>query len=237
MPSSTAAVVLTPQAVSGPAGAQLSVPIVADLNGDNPDTLLIHLDFDTTRATAADLVAGPGAPGKLMDFEPAATGVTILIFGGTPGGIADGAVLANLVLNLDAAAAGQSVALTDAGSEGAALNADPVAVTVASASIDITASSGNHTADVNQNWRISLSELLRVIQFYNLGALFCQAGTEDGYAPGSGDESCDPHDSDYLIQDWSISLSELLRLIQLYNAAESYHAELGTEDGFAVGPF
>ncbi|NJL72538.1 MAG: hypothetical protein HC888_13715 [Candidatus Competibacteraceae bacterium] len=79
-----------------------------------------------------------------------------------------------------------------------------------------------HRADQNGNGIVNLSELLRVIQFYNAGAYHCQAGTEDNYAPGAGAQDCPPHTSDYNTQDWSISLSELLRLIQLYNASVTY---------------
>ncbi len=89
-----------------------------------------------------------------------------------------------------------------------------------------------HSADENGDGRISLSELLRVIQFYNSGGLHCQADTEDGFAPETGDTNCSPHNSDYTPQDWRISLSELLRLIQFYNS-NGYHCQQGTEDGFA----
>lgn len=45
-----------------------------------------------------------------------------------------------------------------------------------------------HAADyegVNPNWRISLSELLRVVQIYNVGAYFpCGNLSEDGFCPG-----------------------------------------------------
>ncbi len=97
----------------------------------------------------------------------------------------------------------------------------------------------SHTADQNGDNEISLSELLRVIQFFNSSGFHCQAGTEDGYAPGTGDTaSCDPHASDYNPQDWAISLSELLRVIQFFNSA-GYHAcpseDPPTEDGFCVG--
>ena len=81
---------------------------------------------------------------------------------------------------------------------------------------------------------INLSELLRVIQFYNIGALHCDQTTEDGYAPGTGATNCAGHSSDYSPQDWVISLSELLRLIQIYNFG-SYHACPGGEDGFCLG--
>jgi len=91
-----------------------------------------------------------------------------------------------------------------------------------------------HSADQNGDGVISLSELLRVIQFFNTGSYGCQAGTEDGYAPGSLDQSCTPHASDYNPQNWSISLSELLRLIQFFNAG-GYHECVGSEDGFCPG--
>ncbi|HPO17008.1 MAG TPA: hypothetical protein PLI09_26460, partial [Candidatus Hydrogenedentes bacterium] len=91
-----------------------------------------------------------------------------------------------------------------------------------------------HTADQNGDNMINLSELLRVIQFFNSGGLHCQAGTEDGYAPGPGDQSCAPHASDYNAQDWLINLSELLRVIQFFNSG-GYHACEGSEDGFCPG--
>jgi hypothetical protein len=93
-----------------------------------------------------------------------------------------------------------------------------------------------HTADRNQNQRVDLSELLRVIQFYNLGDFHCAVpteSTEDGYGPGVGDTSCARHDSDYAPLDWRIGLSELLRLIQFFNTGGyTYCPESGTEDGF-----
>lgn len=95
-----------------------------------------------------------------------------------------------------------------------------------------------HSADQNANGQISLSELLRAIQFYNFVGYHCQTGTEDGYAPGPGDQSCSPHASDYNPQNWLINLSELLRLIQFFNAG-GYHAcpdaVPPTEDGYCVG--
>lgn len=88
-----------------------------------------------------------------------------------------------------------------------------------------------HSADVNGDFTISLSELLRVIQFFNLFALHCSPGTEDGYAPLAGDESCASHASDYNPQDWSISLSELLRMVQFFNANCFVECVQG-EDGY-----
>ncbi|HPO13160.1 MAG TPA: PASTA domain-containing protein [Candidatus Hydrogenedentes bacterium] len=93
---------------------------------------------------------------------------------------------------------------------------------------------GPHTADQDNNFLISLSELLRIIQFFNSNGLHCEAGTEDGYAPGPGDTSCASHDSDYNPQDWLINLSELLRVIQFFNSG-GYHPCEGSEDSFCPG--
>jgi N-acetylneuraminic acid mutarotase len=89
-----------------------------------------------------------------------------------------------------------------------------------------------HAADIDGNGLLSLSELLRAIQFYNSLALRCDATSEDGYAPGAGAQDCAPHTSDYNPQDWVMSLSELLRLIQFYNTPNGYAPCEGGEDGF-----
>lgn len=95
-----------------------------------------------------------------------------------------------------------------------------------------------HTVDQNQDWRISLSELLRLIQLSNAGAFHCDPSTEDHYAPGVGDHSCAPHASDYRPRSWAIGLNELLRTIQFYNMEYgAYHRSAGTEDGFAPGVY
>ena len=63
---------------------------------------------------------------------------------------------------------------------------------------------------------VNISQLLRVIQLYSSGAYHCEAGTEDGYGPGQGDQNCSPHalDSD---RNRQIGLSELLQMIQMVN--------------------
>ena len=100
----------------------------------------------------------------------------------------------------------------------------------------LSSAPSRHTADQTGDNIISLSELLRIIQFYNSGGVHCQAGTEDGFAPAAGDTTCAPRDSDYNPQDWVISLSELLRVIQFYNSG-AYHPcpGQGSEDGFCPG--
>jgi hypothetical protein len=94
-----------------------------------------------------------------------------------------------------------------------------------------------HSADQDRNARLSLSELLRVIQFYNSPEYGCDDASEDGFAPNGGDKGCGAHASDYNPQDWKVSLSELLRVIQFYNAG-GYRPCPGSnsEDGYCPGP-
>lgn len=89
-------------------------------------------------------------------------------------------------------------------------------------------------ADRNHNYAINLSELLRMIQFFNSDGFHCDASTEDGYAPGDGDRTCPANSSDYNPEDWHINLSELLRIIQFYNSG-GYHVCSDGEDGFCPG--
>jgi len=91
-----------------------------------------------------------------------------------------------------------------------------------------------HDADQNGDNAIGLSELLRVIQFFNSAGFHCEQDTEDGYAPGPGDTTCPPHHSDYNPQDWTIGLSDLLRLIQFFNS-DGYRPCDEGEDGFCPG--
>ena len=97
-----------------------------------------------------------------------------------------------------------------------------------------------HSADQNGDGVINLTELLRVIQFFNMRGFHCVTlpeSSEDGFLPGAGgDQTCSPHASDYNLQDWQINLTELLRLIQFFNM-RGYHAcpGSGTEDGFCPG--
>ncbi len=91
-----------------------------------------------------------------------------------------------------------------------------------------------HSADKNGDGKIDLSELLRVIQFFNIGEYHCDPQGEDGYAPGPGDRNCTPHASDYRTQDWKIDLSELLRVIQFFNIGGYYPCATG-EDGYCPG--
>lgn len=89
-----------------------------------------------------------------------------------------------------------------------------------------------HTADINKDNLISVSEILRVIQFYNGDGFHCEPGSEDGFAVGQGEENCYPHNGDYDKQDWTFNIYELLRIVQLQTG---YHADPTSEDGFAFG--
>ncbi len=95
-----------------------------------------------------------------------------------------------------------------------------------------------HSADQNQDGKINLGELLRVIQFFNMQGYHCAVEgeiSEDGYIPGyEGDKNCQPHASDYNPQDWKINLGELLRLIQFFNMNGYYPCEF-SEDGYCPG--
>ncbi len=111
-----------------------------------------------------------------------------------------------------------------------------------------------HSADSDGNSRISLLELTRVIELYNTrngttrtGCYVLQAGTEDGFAADpvrAGGTTINfatyyAADSNH---DGKISLLELTRVIEIYNYRSGttrtgqYHAQSGTEDGFAPGP-
>ncbi len=94
----------------------------------------------------------------------------------------------------------------------------------------------HHAADTTLDQRVSLSELLRTIQFFNSGGFHCNLTTEDGYAPQAdvAARACSAHHSDYAPQDWTIALTELLRLVQFFNS-DGYHTQCNSEDGCAPG--
>jgi YVTN family beta-propeller protein len=92
---------------------------------------------------------------------------------------------------------------------------------------------GIHSADRQGDNKIDLGELLRVVQFYNAGAIHCE-GSEDGFAPVGADApkdtSCRRHDADYAEPAWSITLTELLRVIQFFNTGG--YVPCDSEDGY-----
>jgi hypothetical protein len=113
---------------------------------------------------------------------------------------------------------------------------------------------GTHSADTDQDFRISLLELTRVIELYNTRSGTTRTGsyslaataTEDGF-------TADPvrsttatvtftryHSAD-TNRDGRMNLTELTRVIELYNYRSGttrtgqYKAQAGSEDGFAAG--
>jgi hypothetical protein len=88
-----------------------------------------------------------------------------------------------------------------------------------------------HAGDKNDDFALDSSELLRMIQLYNLGEFHCDPAGEDGFNPGAGDRTCTPHEGDYNPRDWHFDLSEMLRAIQIYNKGGYEFCEEG-EDGF-----
>ncbi|MEI6467026.1 MAG: hypothetical protein WCQ89_20030, partial [Verrucomicrobiota bacterium] len=112
---------------------------------------------------------------------------------------------------------------------------------------------GWHSADLDRDSRISLLELLRVIELYNTrngtsrtGAYAVNSQGEDGFAPAFDRQAAQSasltayHSAD-TNRDGRIALLELLRVIELYNYLSdrvrtgAYHRSADTEDGFASG--
>ncbi|WP_221032723.1 hypothetical protein [Actomonas aquatica] len=107
-----------------------------------------------------------------------------------------------------------------------------------------------HSADIDGNWDISLSELLRVIELYNTRSGTTRTGryrvnpsSIDDFDPDESMTATLPgffHNADY-DQDGSVSLGELLRVIELYNTRSgttrtgAYRFSSGTADGFIAG--
>jgi hypothetical protein len=111
-----------------------------------------------------------------------------------------------------------------------------------------------HSADANKDSKIDLFELVRIIELYNtrngtsrVGGYKIDAAGEDGFAPdptltGATTASLAYFHTADSNHDGKLSLSELTRVIELYNfragtvRTGAYHAQAGTEDGFATGP-
>ena len=111
----------------------------------------------------------------------------------------------------------------------------------------LRAASSLHSADVDADSRLSLSELLRVIELYNTrtgstrtGRYQVDAETADGFDPDAlgGAGSLSRYHSADTDANGQLSLSELLRVIELYNTRTgttrtgAYRPKEGTSDGF-----
>jgi len=95
-----------------------------------------------------------------------------------------------------------------------------------------------HDADIDRNGGFTLSELLRVVQFYNALGYTCDPESNDGYAvwlgDGLRDTTCPAHASDFIDGSRAIELSELLRLVQFYNIGGYEYCAEGGEDRYCA---
>lgn len=229
---------LTPAAVSAPPGAIVQVPIAFTGVADAPTVIILEFTYDAARLTPlGGTLQGPGVPGeKSFDWNVNNDTLYTIVYS-----LGSAFTTQNsLTLYFGIADDAPNGAYTVTRTGGSATNeaTDDLAISLAPLSITVSQNLGTHNADTSGDWVISLSEVLRIIQFYNTGSLHCAAGTEDGFAPGPGDQACGAHDSDYTPQDWVISLGEVLRIIQFYNfVGGSYHPDAQGEDGYAPGPF
>ena len=99
-----------------------------------------------------------------------------------------------------------------------------------------------HAGDYNPcDWQIGLSELLRLVLFFNAKCYYADPGTEDGYAPGPApcESEGEPQEGEVaafhsadLDNDAAIDTSELLRIVQFFNAG-GFHCQADSEDGYA----
>ncbi len=193
--------------------------------------------FSAFRFVSAAVTAGPAAIAAGKDVSastPAPGRVRCIVAGLNRDAIPDGVVV-NVTLSFAGGAPAGSYLIRLENVVLAGPDAESLPATVFNG-VALAGPVHRHSADVNTDWRISISELLRVIQLYNSREYHCDGDSEDGFAGGPGQRECSPHDSDYGVsQNWKVGISELLRLIQLYNLG-GYHVDTGAEDGFAPGP-
>lgn len=219
-----------------PQGALGFVDVAFTGVADAPTVVVLHLNFDPARCTPFGGEIIGDKSGKSFDWNVLDDTLYVVAYSvDTPFNTAN-ALRLYFKVALDAPEG--AIAITQNGGSASNEAQDDLAVSFNGFTLPVATTTGFHTADTTPDWTISLSEVLRLVQFFNSQALHCLDGTEDGYAPGTGDQSCAPHDSDYFPFNWKIGLSEVLRLIQIYNYRfGSYHPDAVGEDGFVPGPF
>jgi len=98
-----------------------------------------------------------------------------------------------------------------------------------------------HSADLNEDYRFSLAELLRFVELHSASPTHeyhVDKTTMDGYKVGAGPRAGYPHTGDYIEgADWNLSVREVLRMIDLFTSTpdHSYSFNLEAEDNFAKG--
>ncbi len=232
--------VITVPEINAPADVVIYMPITFAQSDDRPvSTLAFHVTFPVDAIHVEEVLPTPELTekSKAIDYELHEDGMTMAFFGGVEA-LPDG-IICYLLLRVDPdTPSAVTLPVSSAATYGASAAAAPVSVQFNPGHIHVLAAAEKHSADTTKDWRITLSELVRVVQLYNAGSYHCNAAGVDGYAPGPGDQDCMPHDADYAPADWRIGFSELLRMIQLYNSPLGmYHVNPNTEDGFAPGPF
>ncbi len=182
---------------------------------------------------------GPVYPDSIVEFAISADGHSAEMkspFRGFMRNSQDGTPVIALgkVLDLSFSLEGSPELAPNAGGEWASDTADPINKYVVGS--ELAGSNGDragHAGDKNDDFVLDSSELLRMIQLYNLGEFSCDPAGEDGFNPGVGDKTCTPHEGDYNPQDWHFDLSEMLRAIQIYNKGGYERCEEG-EDGLCL---
>lgn len=213
-PAITLPLVLTPGAVQSIVGVQFDIT------------------YNATALTLESISAGPTAiaASKTLSTNVLGLGnVRAIVTGVNQNVIATGTVV-NLSFKATGSAAG-TLAIPLSNVFLAGKNGESIPVSITGGSISVAGVGRFHSADTNKNRSMDLGEVLRMVQFYNVGGFHCEAGTEDGFAPGVGDQSCTHHDSDYTAQDWKINFSEIIRMVQFYNVG-GYAENAAGEDGF-----
>jgi hypothetical protein len=227
-----AAVLVLGSAQGAPGGSAALALYMTPGAGQNVAGIQVDINFDGEQLAFSGAAAGQTAidANKQLSTNTLGPGrVRALLTGLNQNAIAAGVAITFEFSLAPGASAGFPVVLSHvflASTAGQAVN-----TVFANGYIDTTGQGRPHAVDLDRNRAISLSELLRVIQFYNSAGFQCGSGTEDGYAPGAGSIICGIYDADYSPQDWQIGLTEVLRLIQFYNST-GYSEDATGEDGF-----
>ncbi len=240
----TSAALAAPTAVHiadsvAPPGATVVAPVSHHGGSDGAaSTLVLHLSLPWAAASAEILAASEALldAGKVVDVEMKEDGLSIAVFGGTDP-VPEGELF-QLLMTLQGDASWESTSISDQGSHGAAADATAIPIVLVGGAVTPRTDVQPHSADMDGDWRLSLPELLRVIQLYSADEYHCSEDGPDGFAPGAGPRDCTPHSADYQPADWRVSFYELLRVIQLYNSPYgAYSVREDSEDGYAPGPY
>jgi len=235
--SASAATLALERVKGNPGDANLEVPVLLT-SGVDESVSALQFEFvhNADAFAVAAVLAGPTseAAGKAVTANTVAPGRTRVVVAGFNQTAIGNGELAYVMfsVSMNAPARTYAVAIEHVVLSGP--DGNPVPTDAGDGVLTI----GNvkpHDADTNEDWAITLPELVRIIQFFNSNRYHCDPESEDGYGPGFGLDTCAPHNSDYDPPDWRISLTELLRLIQILNL-EMYSAAIGTEDGYVPGP-